>query len=184
MSSSNHITLYHGTSMERAEAILREGLIRNDAELVYSEEEFLLDTATTTGYVYLADSIERAILYGNKCQMLTYPESKEAFYIFEISVDERELEADLDEARIESLFNPKLLELDSMDWKQSLQDLGSVRIARHLQIGKDVMKYACLPTLNNRAQSLHYITNKAIRTKQPGTRDRTYLNDIPWTLLT
>ncbi|MGO4731054.1 hypothetical protein [Paenibacillus sp. 2KB_22] len=59
---------------------------------------------TTPGYIYMTDKVAKGIIFGIKSQIIE-DNTQFEFYIFELQVEVDRLQADLDEARIQSLFD-------------------------------------------------------------------------------
>lgn len=97
--TNQKITLYHGTTSKRAQSILSEGMMRIDADLIYTPEDFVLGVDTTPGHIYITDTVAKAMMFGNKSQIIE-DNTQFEFYIFELLFEVDRLQADLDEARI------------------------------------------------------------------------------------
>ncbi|MFB8378203.1 hypothetical protein [Paenibacillus taichungensis] len=177
--TNQNVTLYHGTTSKRAQSILSEGQIRIDADLIYPSEDFILGMDTTPGYIYMTDTVAKAIMFGNKSQIIE-DETQFEFYIFELQVEVDRLEADLDEARIQSLFDKSLLEIDQYDWEGSLKRLETVRTADNLHVGTHIVRYAVLPTMMNGMHPLHKVTQLAIHQRPGAEGFNSFLKDVPW----
>lgn len=143
--------LYHGTTKSRGEQIVKDGVISNEASLVYDEEfgkgletgsiscSGIMPTtlATTKGYVYLTNSLFYAISYGNK-NAIFMDEPEDYFYVFKVDVDENDLEADSDEVAMVLMKDPK-------DFPTAKDTLNACMSARY---GKSIydFQYCIFPT--------------------------------------
>ncbi|PFO75651.1 hypothetical protein COJ86_03700 [Bacillus cereus] len=79
--------LFHGTSLDFGNEILKTGLIKKNQQPY--------DGVTDPNFVYLSDRITSAMSYGHKKTTRV-----KEFYIFEVEVQEDTLLADLDELNI------------------------------------------------------------------------------------
>lgn len=131
--------LYHGTHEKNGENILQDKLIKSNVKRVYDENHPV--QATTDGYVYLTDSIKRALSYASNIiimEKLNLSETK--VYLFAVTIGLDEVEADWDEVKVDSIW-PNSKASKVVDAATSLEYVSSVRIKRDLEIGKEVTSY-------------------------------------------
>lgn len=179
------ILLYHGTSQARGEQIIKEQCIRHDAPLTYSPEEFIFDTHTSEGYVYLTNLLPIAIQYGNKAEIIDRSIHGKYLYIFEVWVDSECLQADIDQLQLENTtwdgYNHFVPAEDQAadHWKYSLDTVFSVRVPMALNIPAAVKRYAILPARTNLSDPEGHITVECIYYR-PRFPLPSCLNEIHW----
>ena len=117
--------LYHGTTLEHAEKILRDGKIKCRIERNHKGYGDIID-ATTDGFVYLTPNLHTAYFYGN----IARTEIDDGVCIFKINIsDESVLEPDYDELKVREIKDTK-----NITTKESLEQCGSVRISKDINI--------------------------------------------------
>lgn len=131
--------VYHGTSSQRGNAILNDGVLKKDAHKVYSKDHLF---PTTDDYIYVTNDLINAIYYGNKT---VFNDNKfDEIFIFSIELDEAILLPDLDEIKytlepfeaingIKDINNPTL--------QESLTYALSARIGQDIDLKKYNVKY-------------------------------------------
>lgn len=113
------VIYYHGTSLKRGIQIKKDGIIKTTTleNTVYPRTEL---SKTSLGYVYLTTDIEKAVDFA----LRPMPKNQEMkIVIFEIELDEAQLEVDSDEKRHDPFSDTEY------------------RIGRDLVLGKDVHRY-------------------------------------------
>ena len=116
----NPVTVYHGTTRNKYQQILRDGEIK----VTTVDNCNYLDT--TRGFVYVTKRLCDAMDFSSR----TAENGKSQITVFRITIDESELLIDTDEA----------------EWKSTLSPDGSkdcYRIGRNLKVGKDVIAVFC-----------------------------------------
>ena len=116
----NPATVYHGTTRNKYQQILRDGEIK----VTTVDNCNYLDT--TRGFVYVTKRLCDAMDFSSR----TAENGKSQITVFRITIDESELLRDNDEA----------------NWRSTLSSGGSsdcYRIGRNLKIGKDVLAVFC-----------------------------------------
>lgn len=116
----NPVTVYHGTTRNKYQQILRDGEIK----VTTVDNRNYLDT--TCGFVYVTKRLCDAMDFSSR----TAENGKPQITVFRITIDESELLRDNDEAK----------------WRSTLSSGGSgdcYRIGRNLKIGKDVLAVFC-----------------------------------------
>ncbi len=127
--------VYHGTTFDRSQEILQEGLIKETDEALtrYPKAGY---AKTTYGYVYVTKDLNQAFGFSLQLPGQSYTKEQQPT-IFEIEVSETELENDEDES-----FHNATVTLTNV------ADGSCKRIARNLIIGKDVTRFAIIPVQN------------------------------------
>jgi hypothetical protein len=130
--------LYHGTSEKRGIKILKENCLKTNALRVYGEEHPL---PTTEGYIYLTNNLVNAIYYGNNT---AWEDGDNYLFVFEIEVEERKLEADMDQI-IYTLMpfgkHTKIKDIDNPTVQESLTYALSVRTRENIDIKTSKIRY-------------------------------------------
>ncbi|HEY0827597.1 MAG TPA: hypothetical protein VGE40_05845 [Bacilli bacterium] len=115
--------LYFGINFEKGNEILQQRFIN-------------FATASENNIVHLTDLISSAIYYGNQAEISDTTTGK--FYLFQIELDELEMQPVLDKPN-------------------------TVIVARNLALGSDVIAYAVLPVTTNEEHELSYITKESVK---------------------
>lgn len=136
--------LFHGTSLENGEQIIKDGKIKCQIKRVHEGYKNIIP-GTTDGYVYLTQNFYTAYYYGNIPLISLEDMSKQYVYIFKIEIDDNS-----------SLFEPDLDELQTLNitysnnitWEESIEKCGCLRIKQDI-ITKG-LEYIKLPgTMND-----------------------------------
>lgn len=133
------IEVYHGTTLNRAKAILKSGVIKVTDENTFRYED------TTKGYVYVTKRLCDALDFSTRPIV---GENTLAFVVFKILIDENELLKDYDEEK----------------WISTISDGGEkdcFKIKRDLLLNQDVKSYFYTKMQSNNAvgnyiQSIQY----------------------------
>ena len=115
------ITVYHGTTVERAKKIISDGKIKLTSTNIARHHD------TTNGYIYVTSKLHDAIDFSTRP---TVGENVLTIVVFKIQIDTKELMADTDEEKWQSTA-------DVDDAKKCY------RVNRDLRIGKDVVALFC-----------------------------------------
>ncbi|KLA22219.1 hypothetical protein [Bacillus cereus] len=134
--------LFHGTSLDFGDGILKTGLIKKNQPTY--------DNVTNPNYVYLADRITCAMQYGHKKALRSETYGQD-FYVFELEIIEIDLQVDFDEIGIfkESLGDKgesirKLNEIYTVE--NTLPVIHSVRVDHDIDVKIASGKYAKVPS--------------------------------------
>ena len=124
--------LYHGTTLDRAKNIFKDGYISvtNDENCRYTN---MGSFTTTNGYVYVSDIINIAFGYAIDTSSGTYPEGSRKYVIFRINIDESEVELDADNEDFPAIVSALYQDCDHC-----------FRINRNLELGQDVDAYTVI----------------------------------------
>lgn len=136
--------LYHGTTKNNAEQILKDNSIKINCPSVW--DTFPEESHTTKGYIYLATDR----FYAYKYAQLLAQQNKEDFCcVFEINVDDSYLEVDMDE--LIHVHEREYKKRGQKPWnlQQSLTISKAVRTKKELGIGTEVLALATLPIWSN-----------------------------------
>lgn len=107
------MNVYHGTSKQKFEQILKDRKIKKNIAREYED--------TKDGYVYLATNVIVAYYYGN---IISMSENTEDVYILKINIDKKQLKVDTDEKRV--VFRNK--EMREFTVEDSINLLKTVRV--------------------------------------------------------
>ncbi|CKE81945.1 MULTISPECIES: hypothetical protein [Bacillus cereus group] len=131
--------LFHGTSLEFGNEILKTGLIKKNQQPY--------DSVTDPNFVYLSDRITSAMVYGHK-----KTKREKEFYIFEVELEEGTLLVDLDEVDVfkDSPWGPGNA-IRSLNGNytvvNTLPHLHSVRVDKDIDLKLVSGKYAKVSTV-------------------------------------
>ncbi|PFC85541.1 hypothetical protein CN272_20965 [Bacillus anthracis] len=134
--------LFHGTSLGFGEEILKTGLIKKNQPTY--------DNVTDSNFVYLTDRITCAMKYGHK--KASSPETYgQDFYIFEVEINDDDLQVDLDEIDIfKEVQGNKGDNIRKLNGEYTVGNttpiIHSVRVNHDIEIKKAAGKYAKVPS--------------------------------------
>lgn len=134
--------LYHGTSLENARKIIKDGYLRADIDRLYNSD-VIKTTKTTNGLVYLTSHLYTAYFYGNIANRSDERELKYVV-IFKTEVNDQKLLPDYDEIEV---ITDKDMGGEGISADISLALCGAVTIAEDLDIRN--AEYMLLPCTMN-----------------------------------
>jgi hypothetical protein len=152
------MTGYHATIKVNALSILKDKIIKKTDGMnsIYGINEGLF--TTTSGYVHLATTINRALEFGLMAWSRTYidhTDIEREIYVFEVYLDKC-IEIDIDEDEVEinavDLFQTK---------GEIIQKTGTFRLDIDLSLGKEVKQYSVIK-FNNLNHGYELLDNKFI----------------------
>lgn len=130
--------LYHGTTLQNAERILKDGIIKSKIERNYISGGLWCYKNTTDGYVYLTKNLYTAYYYGN-INLIGIDNYKNKYvYVFKININDNILLPDYDEMSVKRKCSNKNLSV-----KESLEICGCVTVSNDVNINNS--KYMILP---------------------------------------
>lgn len=167
------LTLYHGTTISRAQEIMRTRKLSAHAETLMQVRDEL---KTTPGYVYLTQSPALAAYYGN---MLAIVHHEAQFCIYKVTVKAERLEVNYDNLRI--LNTLRNIEIKSP--AEALRLTQSCRVAADLHLGTEVTHAAYFPS--NMSEERTQVVRELLALRRPEKLSKaiTLAQQLPWTTL-
>lgn len=128
------MNVYHGTSKQKFEQILKDRKIKKNIVREYEDTE--------DGYVYLATNVIVAYYYGN---IISMSEDTEDVYILKINIDKKQLKVDADEKSV--VFSNK--EMGEFTVENSINLLKTVRVDFDIPFDKYDIEYTKISNTYN-----------------------------------
>lgn len=128
------MNVYHGTSKQKFEQILKDRKIKKNIAREYEDTE--------DGYVYLATNVIVAYYYGN---IISMSEDTEDVYILKINIDKKQLKVDADEKSV--VFSNK--EMGEFTVENSINLLKTVRVDFDIPFDKYDIEYTKISNTYN-----------------------------------
>ncbi|EKS8377538.1 hypothetical protein QC477_005436 [Bacillus cereus] len=144
--------LFHGTSFNLGNTILKQGVIKK------GQSSF--DIVTDSNYVYLTDRITVAMNYGRK--KAVYSQEKE-FYLFELELENNLLLVDLDEVMIyKNGFRNQRASIQKLNDQFTVDNTLPVFHSVRVDFDIKLLNHACKYTTFS-IQDMNYSINEDIR---------------------
>lgn len=168
--------LYHATTENRGQQILRDGFLSINAERYYTRERSG-NGFTTPGYVYFSNEITFPIYFAN-CHNLK--EKSQTLYLFRMEISDDEVEADEDELRCQSISEEEIQEYGGR-LEFSLLELKSCRVRTNIYLREHEGHYSVIEInddineiVANAGYDLEYVKANYNETQM------NFINNIAW----